>query len=377
MSNQILKAAIIDDGVHPDRFPLKGNWIVEENLDICPRQDLASEEGHADICMSIIQKYAETKYTLWHSIKVLQDDTKRGYIGKLLKALEFCESLGVKLIHLSIGSTHYEDFEPITIIIERLLKKEIIVIAATSNDGIVTYPAYIPDVISVKCDPRLKGDEYVIHNDPIEQITFRASSQHRVKFDNQNVDLPVCNSFAAPLITAKVITHLNRNPELNNQDVLRLLTSVITNNSIGKFQDEIDFDNSENSESPDIPVVILSGFEPSCLLRLIKELNACLKADDYNVRIALDHPLAVYLDMTPVNTGMYLSEYVRKMCAYFNCEIALLGFSSSIPPEMCPEASLWIWGTDQDYQVPEDQVGLTVKNESGQEVYEKMLSILL
>lgn len=381
MPNRFIEAAIIDDGVHLGSFPQEKKWIVDENLDISLYQSHIIEENHAAVCMGVMQKYVDMEHVFWHSIKVLKDDTKRGYIGRFLKALELCEELGVKLIHLSIGSTCYEDFRPIQIIVERLLKKGVILVSATSNEGVVTYPAYISNVISVKCDPQLTDDAYTFQHDPIERISFQASSRHQLGLGGQKTVSSVCNSYAAPLITAKVISHLINDPKLNCEKIIPLLIAGATNSNLREAcsddKDKIDFPNNAMLDSPDIPIVVLSGFDSQHLIDLICELSACLKTDDYNVRVALEHPLATYLDMTPVRVSTDIENYVRKMNSYFNCEIILLGFSPPIQPERCRSASLWIWGTEQGYEVPEDQVGIIVKNESGQALYEKMLSILL
>ena len=273
MSNRLIEAAIIDDGVHLDCFPLERKWIVDENLNISLYQNRIIEENHAAVCMRVMQKYADMECVLWHSIKVLKDDTKRGYIGRFLKALEFCEVLGVKLIHLSIGSTYYEDFRPIQTIVERLLKKGVILVSATSNEGVVTYPAYISNVIGVKCNPQLKDDAYMFRHDPIERISFHASSRHQLELGGQKIKSSVCNSYAAPLITAKVISHLINDPRLNCEELIPLLIAGAANSNHGEGcfddKDKTDFSSNAILDSPDIPIVVLSGFDSQHLVDLV------------------------------------------------------------------------------------------------------------
>jgi len=98
-----IKAAIIDDGVHPDILCLDGDWLIDEECNVLLNSSHGSiEDGHANICMRVIQKYSNTDKILWHSINVLDFNSKRGNIGRLIKALELCESLDIKLIHLSV-----------------------------------------------------------------------------------------------------------------------------------------------------------------------------------------------------------------------------------------------------------------------------------
>ena len=66
----------------------------------------------------------------------------------------------------------------------------------------------------------------------------------------------------------------------------------------------------------------------------------------------------------------------------FQCEIILLGFSEFIQPERCPSASLWIWdGTETEHEtnrfnIPSDQLGIYANNETGKELYKRIVSIL-
>lgn len=82
--------------------------------------------------------------------KILDDDSKLANINQFLKALELCAELGVKIIHLSIGTSIYDDFEYVEKYVNRLCDMGVIIVAASSNKGTVTYPAYMNNVIGVK-----------------------------------------------------------------------------------------------------------------------------------------------------------------------------------------------------------------------------------
>lgn len=382
----LIVAAMIDDGVHPDRFCLTGSWIVQENHVVSVNNFINTAElSHADFCMAIIQKYADIGNVHWHSIKVLEDDTKRGKISSLLKALEFCEILDAKLIHLSIGTTYYEDFQPIQTVIDRLVKKGTIIVSATSNRGVVTYPAHLSDVIGVQTCPALVEDAYRIQKSTIEGIFFCASSKHKLIIDRCEIESPESNSFAAPLITAKVISYLSQNQKLNCNEMIDLLTQDTSDCSEGDtcflIEERANFINTKKDDLPDIPVVVLSGFDSQKLINLTNNIAACLEVDDYNYRVALNHPKAVSLGMTQMHENICLDEFACRMNSYYNCEIMLLGFTRSVRPDECRSASLWIWGCEEeqveDYALPDDQKGIVVENETGNDIYEWMLSELL
>ena len=97
----------------------------------------------------------------WHSIKILNDDTKRGNIRQFIEALRLCEQLEVKIIHLSIGTRSYSDFNLIEKSIEALCDKGTIIIAAACNEGTVAYPACMNGVIGVKCDFSATDQQYL------------------------------------------------------------------------------------------------------------------------------------------------------------------------------------------------------------------------
>ena len=390
ISSQKIKAAIIDDGVQSEVFHLDGNWIFDGDKIVCCNYSriILADGSHANMCMRIIEKYADMDKTLWHSISVLEYDTKRGSIQRLLKALEFCDYLGIKLIHLSIGSTYYEDFDAIKVIVDRLVKKGVILVSATSNNDIVTYPAYLSNVIGVKCDPQLIGDTYIYNNDPIKKINFLASSRHQLNINGSFVDVPRANSYATPLITAKVIAHLTADPELNYENIIPHLISGALNSQDGVscFKNKITYTDKNRMllETPEIPIVVLSGFESEYLLQLIKHLSDRFKGDNYHCRVAVEHPLAERLEMTSAHLTIDLDYYAQKMNAYFCCDIILFGFSALIQPERCQCASLWIWSESaynfaryEQYVFPENQVGIVVSNETGSEVYERIISLLL
>lgn len=382
----LIVAAIIDDGIHPKRFRLTGNWIVEDDLDVVANDSSELMEiSHADMCMGIIQKYADLSNVLWHSIKVLEDDTKRGKISSLLKALAFCETLDVKLIHLSIGTTYYEDFQPIQTVIDRLVKKGVIIVSAKSNRGVVTYPAHMSDVIGVQTCPTLVEDAYETQKSTVEGIFFCASSKHKLIIDRCEIESPKSNSFAAPLITAKVISYLLQNQKLDCNKMIDLLTRDTSACSEGDacllIEDRANFISTKEDNFLDIPIVVLSGFDSQQLINMANNIAASLEMDDYNYRVALNHPQATSLGMTQIHENVCIDEFACRMNSYYNCEIMLLGFTRPIRPDECRCASLWIWGCKKerpsDYALPDDQKGIVVENETGDDIYEWMLSELL
>lgn len=381
-----IRAAIIDDGVHPDILDLDGDWYIDEECnDLANNVHENKDSGHANMCIQVIKKYTDMSCTLWHSIKILDFYTKRGNIERLIKAFELCEDLDIKIIHLSIGTTYYEDFHVVKNAVNRLVKKGVILVCATSNSDVVTYPAYLPNVIGVKCDPLLIGDTYYFNDDPIEQINFIASSRHNNVLTDILCDSIASNSLAAPLLTAKVISYLKINPSMNVEDVHSLLVADASNakNLCSKLTSEASHkdENQGLSKPPDIPIVILSGFDYQKLIKLIKHLHINFSIDDYHCRIALENTSDNLSEVIPISKEADIDFFAQRINDYFACDILLIGFLSPVKPERCKYASLWVWGesvdTSFDYVIPDYQVGVITKNESIDEVYEMIMSILL
>lgn len=218
-----IKAAIIDDGVDVSQFNDIRSLIVKKDLNIEENFCVSDKNNHATTCLKIIQKFSDIGNMDWYSIKILDDDSKLANINQFLKALELCTELGVKIIHLSIGTSIYNDFEYVAKYINRLCEKGVIIVAASSNNGTVTYPAYMNNVISVKNHNLLKDNKYIFNENPMDHVDFSASSSHIIRIDNDINLTPHSNSYAAPIITAKVISILNNNPVASFEEVYSLL----------------------------------------------------------------------------------------------------------------------------------------------------------
>ena len=55
------------------------------------------------------------------------------------------------------------------------------------------------------------------------RIHFQASSEHKLYLQGQRAETSVSNSYAAPLITAKILSYLKANADADKDEILRLL----------------------------------------------------------------------------------------------------------------------------------------------------------
>ena len=192
---KIPRIAIIDDGINLDYIPQGIPFEHYEVYEGVVKLAVASKDStHGTACYYMFCNYFKSKHHLV-SIKVLDDELRTGSRNTLLAALNWCVRKNIDLIHMSIGTRQYLDFEPISEVIKKLQKT--IIVAACSNRNIITFPACLPTVIGVRhCNiEELKGKFAYIStpHDQIEMITYSESCS---------------NSMAAPIISAHVCNYL-------------------------------------------------------------------------------------------------------------------------------------------------------------------------
>ena len=155
------------------------------------------EDSHGTICASIIKKYVPN--AVIGSIKILDGETQTGFVEQLRNALDWCIENAITIVNISLGSIRSIDYQELKDYSDKTCDYGLIMIAALNNKGFVSYPASLPNVIGVKTDDLLQNDEYYMSRPCIEYADVIASSRHQLDFKT-----PVSNSFAAPLIAAKV-----------------------------------------------------------------------------------------------------------------------------------------------------------------------------
>ena len=217
MNKEWIRIAIIDDGVNCGLFSFS-NLIadVEVGADgiILQRKQVEQLEiSHGTICAAIIhQKVREVKLG---SVKVLNDERK-GRVAQLCTALDWCVQQKYDLINLSLGTVCTSDWKRMQPYIQKAYEHGILIVAAQNNEGVITYPASMRQVIGVKCYREFdylkeekyfseKGKPYEYIEYPLDGIEFVAPSYHKLLICHDQTYL--CgrgNSFAAPVISAMV-----------------------------------------------------------------------------------------------------------------------------------------------------------------------------
>lgn len=196
-----IEIAIIDNGIEKDllRDSIKHDIVIDnDGLDNINSNSSSTYSWHGTNCALIIEKYC--KYVVMSSICILSEEGM-GMVSKLEPALEVCLHNDIRIVNLSLGSTHYNDKAKIRNVINHYANKNMIIVAASANDGYRTFPAAFTNVIGV-----VAGDTYCTEEDlqMHKGIDFTAFSEHDIKIKSNFVRLGRNNSYAAPFITALI-----------------------------------------------------------------------------------------------------------------------------------------------------------------------------
>lgn len=224
----MITVAIIDDGVGSgiyDTYDITHSIEITSDLIVqnVDRRNLLNY-SHGTICAAIVKKYYPK--AMLTSIKVLNDKTHKCISKQLIKAIEWCVDNGIKVASLSLGTVDYRDFESIKETVNRAYNEGLIIVAACNNRDIFTLPASLSNAIGVKCSKNnvLKEGEYIFSLYPIDGIEVTACSEHKLL--RKGCDSKVtnrCNSYAAPMITAKVCKIIDKHPNITLEEIKQKL----------------------------------------------------------------------------------------------------------------------------------------------------------
>jgi len=226
MSNSSIDIAVIDDGINERVYnigPLKYNIEINPELKLNLGKTFNGDlTGHGTTCAAIIKKYApETQLS---SIKILNSQSHSGEKNQLIKALYWCAENGIKLVNLSLGSINFRDFIEIKNCINEVVGAGLVIVAACNNNNMYTVPASLTNVIGIKCEKEFFNNKYIFVPYAIDGIDILASGTHLLKdafgsysYTNSS------NSFATPLITAKIYNILIKNPSLSLEEIRNYL----------------------------------------------------------------------------------------------------------------------------------------------------------
>lgn len=272
--------AVLDDGINPGRYPCIRKMAFDLRINqsgriFQRRKQESSSQSHGTTCAAIIQKYAPDAEL--GSIQVLQDDSGRGYPKQLITALHWCAERQIPLIQMSIGSRLLWDVEPIRTAVQEVLESGTVIVAALANTNRFSVPACMEGVIGVRTSSIMEGDQYAPIEGGLFEVAFAASSRHELTdYAGETHITSICNSFAAPLITAKVYDLLKKEPFLSGSECIAKLGGH--SSTIWERIQRTPFELYPRAE---VPIIQMIG-KPQETHPLIHRLRSCFQKFGYS-----------------------------------------------------------------------------------------------
>lgn len=231
--------AIIDDGVYESIFDINRMECkieINQSMEIVKQEDYNNKlVNHGTICAAIIHKFVPEAPLV--SVKILNRQ-KRGIREQLIKSIEWCIENGIKIINMSLGTVQYNDSCELRKVANLAAKNGIIIVAACSNQRIITYPSTFTNVIGVKTDltGTLKEGEYYYNYHPNDGIDITGCSVFSLKQCGGKIYYSdLCNSYATPFITAKIFDIVKENPDITIDGVrVELMKGAVNRKDITK-----------------------------------------------------------------------------------------------------------------------------------------------
>lgn len=201
-----MRVAIIDDEITSkmilnnkvEKYYISDKYILKELTRISDNV-FDGEDTHADICSKIIRKYSPDCDIV---NLIIKNPNEIGDYYKLEMALKYALLLNIDIINMSVGITKKLFAIKMFPLVERLKHNNIIVIAAYSNLGKVTYPASFKSVIGCKAaidavDPYFKN-----------KVCY-ASGSHIIRTNAGKLFItPNANSYAAAYMSSLVSNNM-------------------------------------------------------------------------------------------------------------------------------------------------------------------------
>lgn len=293
-----IRVAVIDDGIHESMdsvFATINRCYVEKGRLYQGIAASVQPLSHGSICAAGIA-LKETDMELF-DIRIFED--RRAEIEDLITALEYCISCGVQVINLSCGTLNYLEYKKVKHTLYKLLRRNVLVVSAFSNQGIMSFPASCRGVFGVREDfgKCLKGGEYGFQEFEGGRLENSIVAHiGTVEINGNKLDVSA-NSYAAPVITGEIVRILKKTPECSFRQVLkRLILRGVKEGCQG--QDPKKYLSNQGRE---ISTPIL-GIDCRCR-RLKKFLKKRLQEDGYYVTTVSEYGL----DKTEIPCRYYMN----------------------------------------------------------------------
>lgn len=204
------RIAVIDDSINDCmlKTEVKERYIYESGSFKRSNRKPQNKITHGTLVAKVFETYAVSYEIV--SIQLLENWFKQQAcpVSSLVKALEFCATLDIDLIHISIGTEKLSDYRFLKDAIQRIENSNIPMVAACSNYPCRTIPASCKGIFGVIADHDnlLSGGEYVTNISHYLGTEFMADYELDIPLSGK---IEKSNSLAAAVISANINNFLN------------------------------------------------------------------------------------------------------------------------------------------------------------------------
>lgn len=206
--------AMIDDKINESFLQKKvirkkyriQNSIIMEQED---EKEQFRELSHSTISAKILEIMADEFEII--NIQILKDPKIKGKIDDLAIALKECIKMKVDIICMSLGTVRLYDSLKLKDIIDELVKQNKILIAAVSNEDLITLPAFYKNVIGVRCDiiDIMNPGEIMVNMDDL--LGGQVYGNCSFDLEKEGITFNPSNSFSVPVVASYVNEFMNKN----------------------------------------------------------------------------------------------------------------------------------------------------------------------
>jgi len=197
-TSRIIRLAIIDDGIRDEAIPVHDRVIInDETIDTTINNGVG--KTHADICASIILAvYSNVELV---DIKIIGKNGC-GNVSDAVHALDWCKDNCIDVINMSLGVMDIRMGRRLSAAVDRLVKRDVIIVSSYNNMNIPTWPASNKNVYGVMAN-RI---DYSPNNTIYKCKHISNAYVVNTIIDNGEYGEPIsyANSYATPCFSAKI-----------------------------------------------------------------------------------------------------------------------------------------------------------------------------
>ena len=205
---KVVKIAILDSGVKKDHKAFIGKKINSRSLllegdDVIDIEDGEDEVGHGTAVHYIIDRL--TNNTELYDFKIYQNEN-RLTLSDLEKILLYIKNHETRfdIINISSGIVQCDKTERLQYICNEIINSGTIIVAAFDNDGAISFPAALDNVIGVDSAKNITSiNDFIYVENSLVNVIGKNHIQ-KVAWTNPEYNMIAGNSFTCCYVTSKI-----------------------------------------------------------------------------------------------------------------------------------------------------------------------------